>query len=312
MSYKFASDEGVQEAVVRCSREQLDTAVHALRDEFQHDPAEAIHVARKAVKKERALLRLLRGSLNGKQRFYENHALRTAARELSGARDDEVQIQTLEDLGTRFSGQLPRSTVAAVREQLEAGQGRASESTATADAVQRLAAVRARVGDWELRADGWMAIDSGLTSTYRRGRRAFRCAGEEPSTDHMHEWRKRVKDLWYALRLVEPICGPTVNGQAKEAHRLADLLGDDHDLALLRARLERLDGLVAADVGEVFGLIDYRRGELQDEAVHIGQRLYLETPKQFRRRVRGYWRAGEAQTRAWHDRRPAQLAGATR
>ena len=314
MSYTFSPEEGVTEAAVRCSREQLDTAIHALREEFHHHPAEAIHVARKAVKKQRSLLRLLRGSLNSKQRSDENEALRTAARELSGARDAEVQLQTLDDLGTRFAGQVPRSTVAAVREQLERdpGQGGPSESAATADAAQRLEAVEARIANWELRADGWAAIDSGLTRTYRRGRRAFRCAGREPSTEHTHEWRKRAKDLWYALRLLEPVCGPIVNGQAKEAHRLADLLGDDHDLAVLRARLERFDELVAADVGEVFALIDYRRGELQREAVHVGERLYLETPKQFRRRMRGYWRAGEAQATAWHERRPAQLAGATR
>jgi hypothetical protein len=33
--------------------------------------------------------------------------------------------------------------------------------------------------------------------------------------------------------------------------------GDDHDLAVLDGRLERLDDLVAADVGELLRLIDY-------------------------------------------------------
>ena len=316
MSYNFGPDEGVQEAALRVAREQLDTAIHALRVGIDSDPVEAVHNARKAVKKERALLRLLTGALSSNQRSCENEALRAAARALSGARDAEVQLQTLDELRARFAGQLPLSTVAAVRAHLEherrAGRRRPAESTAGADAVEGLAAVRARVGDWGLKADGWPAIESGLTRIYRRGHRAFRSVCAEPSTDHVHEWRRRVKDLWYALRLLEPVCGPSVRGQAKEAHKLADLLGDDHDLAVLHGRLERLDDLVAADVGELLRLIDYRRGELQEEAVHVGERLYVETPKRFRRRMRGYWRAGEAQNTAWHERQPAQLAGVTR
>ena len=55
----------------------------------------------------------------------------------------------------------------------------------------------------------------------------------------LHDWRKRVKDLWYHERLLAPTCGPTVRGHAKELDRLSDLLGDDHDLALLRHELTR-------------------------------------------------------------------------
>jgi hypothetical protein len=166
------------------------------------------------------------------------------------------------------------------------------------------------VGDWHLRAEGWAAIDGGLTRTYRLGHEGFRRVCAESSTEHVHEWRKRVKDLWYAFRLLEPVCGPVVGGEAEEAHRLADLLGDHHDLAVLCARLEQLGDIVAVDVNALQGLIDYRRDELQGEAVHVGERLYLEKPKQFRRRIRGYWGAGEAQNSASHERRPAQLAGA--
>src|SRR5262249_21043568 len=156
-SYKFEPEEGVQAAVRRCAREQLDTAIYELHDGIRTDPVEAVHNARKAIKKERALLRLVRGALDSGQRSHENQALRTAGRELSGVRDAEVQIQTLDHLSERFAGQIPESTVAAARAELKrrrvseqarliepvigAGSGGGAGSAIGADAAQRLAGV---------------------------------------------------------------------------------------------------------------------------------------------------------------------------
>ena len=42
----------------------------------------------------------------------------------------------------------------------------------------------------------------GLQRIYRRGRLAMRAARKDPSAEHLHEWRKRVKDLWHATEIV--------------------------------------------------------------------------------------------------------------
>lgn len=128
----------------------------------------------------------------------------------------------------------------------------------------------------------------------------------------MHAWRKRVKDLWYHERLLAPICGPAVRGQAKDAHRLAGLLGDDHDLGVLRQVLTSDQIAVAVDLNAVVRLIDHRRAELQSEAIQIGHRVYAEKPKGFRRRLRRSWHAGRAVAAAARDQNPAELAHATR
>jgi CHAD domain-containing protein len=67
------------------------------------------------------------------------------------------------------------------------------------------------------------------------------CARDERSLESLHEWRKRVKDVWYHLRLLQPVCGRTVRGQAKEASRLADVLGEDHDLGVLNMTLDQIE-----------------------------------------------------------------------
>jgi len=316
VAYKFADDEPVRAAIVRCAREQLDLAIAELSQRINDDPVAAVHSARKAIKKERSLLRLARGAIPPDQQRAENAALREAARELAGARDAAVRTGTLDQLSDRFAGQLPATTFERIREQLRNSgddqRGGVVGSVSIERAVEELAAVRLRVEDWTLDEDGWSAIESGLMRGYKRGRKAFLRARSGGSDEDLHEWRKRVKDLWYHARLLAPGGGPPVQGQAKDAHRLADLLGDDHDLALLRQEIASNAVSIPADTDAVVRLIEHRRRELQAEARHIGARVYAESPKAFRRRMRRSWGAGRGAAASALEPRPAELAQATR
>ncbi len=314
MPYELDPEESVRTGLVRCAREQLQVARHALSEQAADDPVRAIHTARKALKKERALLRLGHGAIPATQRRRENRALRDAARKLSGTRDADAMVATLDDLAEHFSGQLPASTFSAVREQLllaRDGAQAAGAGTGTASALEDLATIEARVESWKLERGDWRALDAGLLRTYRRGRKAFGRARREPTLANLHDWRKRVKDLWYELRLLSPVGGPAVRGQTQEARHLGEMLGTDHDLGVLSQTLARIDDAVAADLHPLRGLIEHRREELQSEAMFAGRRLYAEKPQAFRRRMRSCWKAGRAQARATHERHPSELAAAT-
>ncbi len=316
MPYEIEANEGVREGLARVAREQLDTSLHALNDRLADDPVTAVHTARKAVKKERSLLRLARTAMPAKQRRAENAALRRAARGLSDARDAEVMIQTLDQLAERFTGQLPESNFTSVREPLErerdAERAQLIDSGRAPEAAGQLAGARARVDRWQLRAGGWPALEAGLERSYRRGRRAMRAADRRRSLETMHGWRKRVKDLWYQERLLVPVGGPAIRGQAKDLHRLSDLLGDEHDLGTLRRRLTDGSLHAAADVDGIVGLIEHRQAELAGEAFSLGSRIYAEKPGAFVRRMRSAWRAGRALQDAAGQPQPAELAEATR
>jgi CHAD domain-containing protein len=316
MAYKFGADEPVRLAILWCAREQLDRAVFELSEGIGTDPVGAIHSARKAIKKDRSLLRLARGGMPRARRRRENERLRQAARRLSGARDADVMIATVGELSERFAGQLPAATFEAITAHLEARRpsrsANGNDSIVDRRALEELRAARARLGDWELDNGGWKVLESGLIRAYRRGREAFAGLGSDGDMEALHAWRKRVKDLWYHERLLAPTCGPAVRGHAKDLDRLADLLGDDHDLAVLRQGLSRPSPPVAADLEAVVNLIDHRRRTLQTEAAGIGARVYAETPKAFRRRMRGSWKAGRKLGRATQAQHPAELAAATR
>lgn len=298
MSYRFQLDETVSEAVARIAAEQLRNAEHALTEGIGHDPVEAVHTARKAIKKERALLRLVRASISRSERRSENASLREVSRGLSKTRDAEALVKTLDDLHERYTGQVPVAAFDAFRAELErervAARAALGERGLAPAVARELAAIRDRIGDCQLSGEDWDAIGNGLTRSYRRGRRAFRRAAAEPDAANLHQWRKRAKDLWYHLRLIAPVCGHSVAGQSKDAHALADLLGDDHDLAVLRVSLVAHGGEVLADTDALLGLIDHRRAQLQAEAMLAGERVYAERPKSFARRIRHCWHAGRA------------------
>jgi CHAD domain-containing protein len=298
MAFELTAAETIAEGVRRCAREQLDGAIQALDKELESDPVEAVHSARKAIKKERALLRLARGSLPRGQRIRDDARLRDVGRTLSGARDADVMLQTVENLGERFRGELPESTFAAVRTHLleaaTAHGGRDGIVALAQAAIGELTELRAHTSDWGLGDEDWDAIRSGLRRTYRRGREAFRIAAASRSTEDLHAWRRRVKDHWYHLRLLTASCGPIVGGAAQEADRLSDVLGEDHDLSVLSQVLsERSGELEGIEIDPLMALIDRRRGELQVEAWQIGGRLYVEKPRRFERRLRGLWKAGQ-------------------
>ena len=300
MPYRLDLAADPADALRAAVREQLDDAVRRLRDDRGDDPAEAVHEARKDLKKARSLLRLARPGLPGDVYRRENAALRDTGRSLSGARDADVLVETAADLGERYAGQLPEAQFAALGAGLAAAgaEARANASAAAADAVATLDGVAARVEDWPLERCDHDTLVHGATRAYKRGRAALAAVEKTPSVERLHDLRKRVKDLWYHGRLLEEAWPRVVKAQSKAAHDLADLLGDDHDLAVLA---ERVEGGVATDAPiddeAVLGLIARRRAELQAEAMPIARRLYAEPPEAFRARLGEYVRAAGAERR---------------
>ena len=314
MPYRLQDRETVSEGLRRCAREQLDTAIDELTHGVSRDPVKAVHSARKALKKERSLLRLARGSLDASQRRKQNDAVRQIGRSLGDIRDRDVLVQTFDELAGRFTGQVPQATFAAIRESL-AGSGAEppiDRSAPISLALEELRSAEQRVDRWRFEKGGWRAIRGGLIRAYRSGRKALAVARSQPSPENIHEWRKRAKDLWYQLRLLRPVAPDMLRGQADEAHRLSDLLGDDHDLSVLQETLHDTSPEVAADVDAVLGLIEFRRRELQVEAFFLGERVYAESPNAFARRMRRYWKAWRSETRSAHSLPPAELAQLSR
>ena len=297
-AYRVASEERVPDEVRRIARGRIDHAIDELSGNSENSRAKAVHEARKDMKKLRALLRLVRGELGDRVYTAENACFRDTAGQLAGVRDADVMLTTLGDLEERYGG-LP-GAANRLRPALVAHRFRASATSlkpASRTAAEVLADARDRVADWPLDTDGFEAFEDGLGRTYRKGRRDFRAAQKLPSAERVHEWRKRGKDLWYHLWLLQEIWKPVMTALSEEAHELSDRLGDEHDLSVLLAWAHRhaseLDGsdpvLRGFDV-----ILDSRRHELQAQAFDYGARLYADKPSVFVGRLEGWWEASRS------------------
>jgi CHAD domain-containing protein len=311
MPYELEPQEPFGPGLRRILSEQLDDAAKELSG-ASDDWEEAVHEARKGVKKCRAVLRLARPSI-GPLYGEANTALRDIGRSLSDVRDDRVLVGTVDQLAEAFPEQAAGQAFERVRRSLEERANRSMEQAVaerlherTAERLRRVGAPAAK-GPWE--EPGWKFVEGGLRREYARGRDAFDSARDKPGGAAVHAWRKRVKDHWYHLRLLRAAWSPVLRKTAKVAHDLSDLLGDEHDLVVLQQTLRAANGWAPDDARLLSSLADRRRAEVFVAAEPMGRHLYAEKPARFTARIRAYWKIARAEAEGRVDLEPHSAAG---
>jgi CHAD domain-containing protein len=249
------------------------------------------------LKKARATLRLVRGALGASTYKKENAALRDAARPLGEVRDGQVLLDTLSSLvkhyGAPASGlSLGKFERVLSRRRKEARESILQRPGPLKKARKTLQAVHSRSQQWHVGRHGWSVLGPGLKRTYSQGRRAFAQAQTRRSNECLHEWRKQIQYFWHQLQIFEPLGPGLLAGLVEETHQLADVLGNDHDLAVLRERVVAAREVFpnAATHRALIVLIERCRTELQRKALRLGRHLYEETPAAFTARFCKHWR----------------------
>ena len=294
MGYVFDPASAVRREVRRIAVERLDDAIEQLDAvaASSADSETAVHDVRKRCKETRGLARLAQPALGDQFRPFDR-TVRDAADQLSAMRDAHALLATLDnllrahDLDDQLQSVRNRQAVLAAEatDAIEAGDER------IAIARSLLAEARDSAEKWEL-TGGFDAIADGLTATYRRGRRALRTALRDANDEHMHEWRKSVKHLWYQLRLLREASPSTIGPLIGELDRLAEALGDDHDLAVLVASLDADPVRFGTPdtVDHARRVAREQQRELRAPAFRAGMVIYAERPSEFSSRVSAYWR----------------------
>jgi CHAD domain-containing protein len=232
-----------------------------------HPAAAPVHDVRKSIKKLRAVLRLLRGA--AERHLLDGAAvpLRDAAHRLGPLRDRFVLTKITRSLRKRAEPEPEPPTMP--------------------DAVPllRMARVHLRHADAGLRRlleKEWPdeGIRAGLRRLYKRGRGSMRQAKKTRSDEDLHAWRRRAKDLLYAL----DVMGASPNWRMK-LKKLTEFLGDDHDLA----GFARHYGSEANrdEVKPLLKRAKKRRECLQKNAYRLGRALFDERPVKFAARILG-------------------------
>lgn len=297
-AYRLRPDERVPDGIRRIARGQLQDARDDLDGTSSRGLGETVHETRKRIKRLRACARLARDAIGGERYDSENSALRTAARRISAPRDAQVLLETLDALTERCAEELREGATLALRARLAREHDAAAAGLrdggdgAIAATIVTIDHALSRTTTWSFEPAGFDALSPGLRRIHRRGRRAMKAARKDPSAENLHEWRKRVKDLWHATEIVQCARPKQMERFAGRAHKLSSLLGDHHDLHVLREYVEAHPRCFAdeGDQRALLAVIDRRSRRLCDKALARGRKVYKRKPKRFVRDIERGWR----------------------
>ena len=271
MNYKLRAGEKLSGGIRRVARKQMERAAELLRKRSSDAQGRSVHEARQWLKKSRATLRLVRPAVGGRVCRREDRKLRRVARGLARRRDAEVLVLTLETLRSgrrelaedRVWEKLQQIFLKRRDEFLR--RSRSEKRNCRAE----LRSARRKVKDWPLKQLRWADLCRGVGQVYREGRKAQRRSQLTRTTGDLHEWRKRVKELWHGLRVLEMELPHALDGFVKGMKELGELLGNDHDLAVLEAAVKTCK-LEAQELKAVRRRIQARRATLQQTAFKLG------------------------------------------
>jgi len=217
-------------------------------------------------------------------------------------RDAHVLVRTLDTLAERWSPpERPREFIILhdlLETRLRETRRRAiQEQDVFSGALDAASRAMRQFQRCKLQRDDWDALADGLIRMYGRCLAASETAVEEPTDENLHRWRKRVKDLLYAAKPLAPVRPWYFRRLERQADELAELLGEDHDLAVLRQWL--VTGQPAVECAEVIvPVLDQRRHLLQGSAFAQGGLMLNECGDGFSNRIHAYWKAWRAEVKA--------------
>ncbi|HEY7244212.1 MAG TPA: CHAD domain-containing protein [Xanthobacteraceae bacterium] len=280
-----AAGEGLRAAARRC----LAEARAATSDPARSD-AEAVHDFRRAMKRWRALLRLL-APFAGPQAKALRDEGRDLARALAGARDGQSALDAFADL-EKHGLALSARSISGLRGRIEALR-QAAETTLDADMRLRVASAldsaEAMLERWPLSAITSEALAAELARCYRRARRQIPADWGAASAEELHELRKGVVIHRYQIELAEPLWPRFVKMWTGEAQRLRERLGKHHDLLVL-ANLTGPHQPLARWRSRLMPAIAARQAAHVVAAERIAARIFLDRPKTIERRLAAMWR----------------------
>jgi hypothetical protein len=285
MAYRLKPGKQARKELSRIVAKELDRVAAALRR--VPPPDEAVHDARKRVKKIRAVLRLLRSSLGSDYRRH-NERLRTVSHQLSAIRDADALIEMMSKVRRHYPAIVTAAVFAAVRQGLgsrKRGAAARSHSDRRWPLLLREVKRSAKALPPRIRETTRVAaIRRGLLRGYRDARDAMRAVQADPADLAFHAWRRRVKDHWYHIRLLDAV-RPSTRTRSGRLKRLETWLGDDHNLVLLRATILEAPSRFGDErtTAIVLGCMEKYQATLRRRAARGGQDLFARSPRLFAR-----------------------------
>ena len=297
MSYRLKPRGSVASEVRRIVDKQLALAIGELRTIGDRRSDGRIHAARRHVKKVRAILRLVRPAL-GDTYYAVNRRLGRANRMLGPIADGRAVVDTTAQLGgttrARPAHRALHLLQAALVQRAEGIDRRAEHDRVLPIVAGLLRRERRRLNDWTLNARGFDAVGPGLENSVRCARKAMQRALRHPAAHTYHVWRRREKDLWFQVRLLEARCGDALMSDQCRLEALDDCLGEYHNVVLLEEILITEALVPRPQTAGCLRVLRRYQAELRGGAASLGHQALAEKPAHFVRRIKRLWHTPRA------------------
>jgi len=255
--------------VRRALEEHAELCTKAITN-FDRQPTEEIHEIRTRMKKIRALVKLLPLKRKSKRAKTIRKLIRKLKDDLASNRDDYVLRKAYASLSDH-----------------EATDTQTADPPPPSDLIIELLVaaerLRAKISTIPDNLCKPKHLRRNYLETYRSGRKAMRKAAKKNSPEAFHEWRKRVKDLWYQSSTFSTW---EKNLQLVDAAKdLSDTLGELHDLDLLAERFSEFASTNANNGETNRKRLDQRRTELRSKALLQGEQLFARKTRELTRHL---------------------------
>jgi CHAD domain-containing protein len=274
-------DAHVPAAIRRVAGDQFTAAVSVL-SQSELPMEDRVHQARKAVKHLRGLIRLVRPVFPAYAAT--NEALRDAGREMAALRDAQVALWTFDALAKGLAPEKTAPLRALFETRLQTALAPELLSQQLDAFAARMQLLQTSVPDWQIKRQGFDALEQGLTRCLKAARADELAARTNPGAETVHDWRKRVKDHWHQARFLAPIWPEMMQPQVVAAAALGDMLGEYQDISVLRDRLP--NGRAAAAIIKAGKA---RQNALLAKAHPLSRRLFADAPDALADRWRVWW-----------------------
>lgn len=283
MSYELQLGATLGENLRRICVRQIEAAIEAARG--KHDgECSPVHQTRKHLKKARAVLRLVRKEIPREIYRGQHRTFRDAGRLISDLRDAEVRVQTARELEPIAQG---RGRVAAILS-FELENFMAAFAGWEKQAVPMLRKTLTGIDHWTIDCLDATRLACAVQATYKDARDALAGAQRNGTPENFHQFRSEVKRLCFQLRILRPINAMVLRNLSAEVAAVGRLLGRAHDLSFLGQRLREENGAETQwqdDAEKLLSVAEIGEGQLNRGAATLGQRFFLERPRDFGRRL---------------------------
>jgi CHAD domain-containing protein len=300
MAFRLRLTESVPDGLRRLAKNELGSISKHLHG-ATHPRDDAIHEARKSVKKVRAILEVVDGD-RGRGLGKSSKRLQAISRRLSALRDADAMLEILQKLRSHDGHALSPRTFARVSRRLTAHKQSlrkaVNRKSTWRHLDQSVRKIRRSVRQWEPAHGQFGALAAGIRLSHRRGRKAMARARQRQGADDFHEWRKQMKALWYELRLVED-ASPRIRRDVIALHRAESWLGDEHNMVVLCEELSK-DGSICdgrVDLDRMRLAADRYQCELREKALARAKRIYARGSREYAEIIGRAWKTAHSSQR---------------